>query len=134
MSGKYDDLLYLPHHESVRHPRMSPEDRAAQFAPFAALTGLDAQMQEAARLTDGKILLSEEHKLQIHDLLQEMHSRISQGITAEITYFVEDIRKAGGAYRTVRGVLQKVDPISRSILLKDGTLIPMDDLLSVREC
>ena len=103
ISHQYDDIIDLPHHVSERHPQMPMIDRAAQFSPFAALTGYDAAIVETARLTDEKRELSEEQKQEINRQLNALQARIKTDPTVTVVYFEADSRKAGGAYRAVTG-------------------------------
>ena len=124
--GKYDDIIHLPHPVSTKHARMSRIDRAAQFSPFAALTGFDATIAETGRLTDSGIELDESRKEVLNERLRYILSVISQQPGVRVTYFREDERKAGGAYVTVSGRVKKVDAYGHSILLTDGTAIPVE--------
>lgn len=128
---KYDDIIHLPHHVSVKHPQMSLMNRAAQFSPFAALTGHSAAIRETARLTDSFIELTEDQKEQLDEQLQEFLADLSHHPEAEITYFQPDQRKEGGTYVTIRGNIKKIDNYRRRIFLMDGTVIPMDMLFSI---
>lgn len=127
MSGPYDDIIDLPHPTSERHPRMPMENRAAQFSPFAALSGYDDAVKETARLTDGKIDLTEEEK----SILDARLQRLTPGENAAITYFQPDARKQGGAYLTAFGEVKRIDGAAREIVLMDGRRIPIDDILEV---
>ena len=131
ISHQYDDIIDLPHHVSERHPQMPMIDRAAQFSPFAALTGYDAAIVETARLTDEKRELSEEQKQEINRQLNALQARIKTDPTVTVVYFEADDRKAGGAYRTVTGSAKKVDDYLGVLELTDGTTIPFDDILSL---
>ena len=131
ISHQYDDIIDLPHHVSERHPQMPMIDRAAQFSPFAALTGYDAAIVETARLTDVKRELSEEQKQEINRQLNALQARIKTDPTVTAVYFEADGRKAGGAYRTVTGSAKKVDAYLGVLELTDGTSIPFDDILSL---
>ena len=128
---RYDDIIDLPHHVSERHPRMPMLDRAAQFSPFAALTGYDAAIIETARLTDQKRELTEEQKQVISKGLRELRERIKHDPAVTVTFFQRDGRKSGGAYRTVTGEAKKVDAYLGVLLLTDGTAIPFDSILSL---
>ncbi len=128
----YDDILHHPHHVSDRHPQMSMIDRAAQFSPFAALTGYDAVVKESARLTDRKIELSEDEKTLLDERLRLLTDALPQQLEAEFTYFLPDSRKEGGAYVTVTGRLKRMDELRRAILLVDDSEIPIDDILDIQ--
>ena len=128
----YEDLLRLPRPVSRRHPPMPIRDRAAQFAPFAALTGYGATVREAARLTDRKIELSEDQKAALDAQLRLLAEALPRSPRAEFTYFLPDSRKSGGACVTAVGVLKRVDTVGRRLLLTDGTEIPLEDLLDIR--
>jgi hypothetical protein len=131
ISHRYDDMIDLPHHVSEKHPQMPMLDRAAQFSPFAALTGYDAAIVETARLTDQKRELTEEQKQVISKGLHELQKRIKNDPLVTVTFFKPDDRKSGGAYRTVTGNAKKVDAYLDMLLLTDGTAIPFDSILSL---
>ena len=133
ISHRYDDIIDLPHHVSEKHPQMPMLDRAAQFSPFAALTGYDAAIVETARLTDQKRELTEEQKQVISKALHELQKRIRTDPVITVTFFQPDDRKSGGTYRTVTGNAKKVDEYLGMLLLTDGTAIPFDSILSM-EC
>lgn len=132
---KYDDMVYLPHHVSARHPQMPLLDRAAQFSPFAALTGHDDAIREAARLTDSFIELDEEQKELLDKRLQMLLVKMAEDPCLEpeirATYFRPDERKEGGAYVSVNGNVKKMDGYGRQILFTDGTALPMENLVSI---
>nr|WP_290463148.1 hypothetical protein [Acutalibacter muris] len=127
--GIYDDIINLPHHVSERHPQMPIRDRAAQFSPFAALTGYESAVKEAARITDEQIELSEEQQEMLSERLLLLED--PQQPEAAFTFFVPDARKKGGAYVTVRGKLKRIDRLSQTILLTNGTVIQIDRLSQV---
>ncbi|MCI2047525.1 MAG: YolD-like family protein [Faecalibacterium sp.] len=131
MSTLYYDMLHLPHHVSEKHPAMSVHDRAAQFSPFAALTGYDAAVQETARLTDRRIELDEGEKAAIDQRLTLVQERLPEPTEVTITYFVPDKKKAGGAYVSVTGTVKKIDDYERAVVLYDGTSVRIDDILHV---
>ena len=133
MIGKYDDIINLPHHTSTKHPRMTRSARAAQFAPFAALTGLDDEMEETARLTDKKITLDEEQKQVINRELLFIKNNPQRDIPVIITFFKSDGRKEGGAYIEKEVRIKKIDEINRKLILSDYSEIEIDDLFSVRQ-
>ena len=131
---KYAGIMNLPHHVSPTRPQMPISDRAAQFSPFAALTGYAGVIRETARLTDRKIELDETMLPRIpgpalNERYQLLLSVLDAEPEVEITYFVPDERKSGGAYRTVSGVVKKADEFARRLTLTDGTVIPMEDVL-----
>ena len=132
MSGKYDDIINLPHHTSSKHPRMTRSARAAQFAPFAALTGLDDEMEETARLTDKKLILDEEQKQIINRELLFIKNNPQKDIPVIVTFFKSDGRKEGGAYIEKEVRIKKIDEINRKLILSDYSEIEIDDLFSVR--
>jgi len=131
MNTPYDDILHLPHHVSEKHPPMSRLDRAAQFSPFAALTGFEAAVEETTRLTDRRIDLDEGEKAAIDQQLTLVQERLPDLITVTITYFVPDKKKAGGAYVSVSGAVKKIDEYERTVVLSDGTNISINDILCV---
>lgn len=131
MTGEYEDIIHLPHHVSSKRPQMSMLDRAAQFSPFAALTGYDDAIQETGRLTEQKIELDEETLEKLDERFQILQEHLSEQPEVRFTYFKPDERKEGGAYLTVSGVVRKIKLYEREILLQDGTIIPMDDILKM---
>lgn len=131
MSGQYDDIIDLPHQISVRHPRMPIPDRAAQFAPFAALTGYDAAIRETARQTEQKIELDENAKAVLDWKQQLLLYRAQQHPQITVIYFNPDTHKTGGAYISVSGQFHSIDPLKRQLVLTDKTRIPLDDILEL---
>lgn len=129
---KYKDIIDLPHKQSSKRPHMSLSDRAAQFAPFAALTGYDDAIVETGRLTDQKIELSEEALDQLNMKYQILLAHLADKAEIVLTYFVPDKNKSGGAYVEKEGVVKRLDTFERQIVLYDGTKIRMDDVLSIR--
>ena len=137
MSGQYDDIIRLPHPDSPKHPRMSLYDRAAQFSPFAALTGYAGVIRETARLTDRKIELDQRMELDEYEMarvdaeLQRLQELLPGRPTASITYFVPDERKNGGSYQTVTGEVKRIDAVNGMIQMADRQLIPIADVFSI---
>ena len=127
----YSDIIGLEHHRSERHPHMSNYDRAAQFSPFAALTGYDDCIAEAARLTEGRIEPDDETKERLDERLRILQAKIARQPEVTFTFFQQDERKAGGAYVTRTGAVKKIDPIGRRILLADGAALELDDIVSM---
>lgn len=129
--SKYDDIINLPYHRSKTHPHMPVADRAAQFAPFAALTGYGAAIDETSRLTDERAELSEE-------MLAELDGRLSEiaaqpGKTVTIVRFVADEKKSGGRYVQTKGVIKKIDVYKRMIFLESGEKIAIDDIYGLSD-
>lgn len=129
--GKYDDIIHLPHPTSERHPRMSRQDRAAQFSPFAALTGLGAALQESARLTERRLIPDEYEQAELDKKLQYLRENLSQQPAAVITHFVPDDRKEGGSYRRTEGRVRKLLEFERQLVLTDGTTLAIEDILEL---
>ena len=127
--NKYADIINLPHHVSRKHPQMSMADRAAQFSPFAALTGHDAAIAEAARLTDERPILDESVKQEISDLLQLAST--DSNLVLNIVYFVPDTRKAGGACIEITGRIKKLIPHEKQLIMNTGTRIPVEEIVDV---
>lgn len=127
----YEDIIHLPHHTSSRHPRMSREDRAAQFAPFAALTGHEDAIREEARLTDAEICLTDERVARLNAQMAYLADHLDDRPTVVVTYFCPDWHKSGGAYRTVNGVVHAVDGIEETLTLSGGLTIPMAAIRSI---
>ena len=132
MRGPYDDIIHLPHPTSENHPRMSRADRAAQFSPFAALTGHKAAIEETARVTDRRIELDEDAKEQLDQMLQLLLERFDEQPEITVTWFSPDKKKAGGQYHTATGKLKRIDTQESRLILTDGTQIPLEDLLRIR--
>lgn len=131
MNGKYDEIMELSHHVSKTRPQMPMSDRAAQFAPFAALTGYDSAIKETGRLTDERIELDEDALTALNMKYQLLMDALDEESEIKITYFKPDERKAGGEYVSAIGVVKKVDDFERLITMQDGMKIPMDDILSI---
>lgn len=128
---KYDDIIHLPHPVSARHPQMPLYDRAAQFSPFAALTGHEAAIKETARLTEERMELDESAKEMLDERLQMIRENLSRKPEVTFTYFKPDERKSGGAYLTVTGRVKKIDGYEHRILLEDGTVIEIEELAGI---
>lgn len=128
---EYDDIINLPHHQSPTRPHMSNHDRAAQFSPFAALVGYGDAVKETARLTDERTELDEDARAALDAAFQSLQ-RGPAGQQVSITYFKRDLKKVGGAYLSATGNIKKTDVLERTIMLDDGTVIPMDDILDIQ--
>ena len=129
--GEYDDIINLPHHVSRKHPQMSIHDRAAQFAPFAALTGHGEAIAETARLTDRKIELDDYERLKLDEKLLILQEHIMEMPEISVTYFCPDEKKEGGKYVTVTKALRKINDMERTLLMEDGMQIRIEDILEV---
>ena len=129
MTDKYADMIYLPHHVSTKHPQMALIDRAAQFAPFAALTGYGAAIKESERQTAAAPSLSQE---QIDEINQTLFS-LTDLLPAEvmITYFVPDTIKSGGSYHNKTGTLKRIDADNQVLVFSDKTKIPLESIISI---
>ena len=132
MNNRYDEIMGLPHHVSKTRPQMPLSDRAAQFAPFAALTGYDSAIKETGRLTDERIELDEEALAALDRKYQLLMDALDDKPEVTIIYFQPDERKAGGQYVSATGTVKKVDTFGRRILLQDGTRIPLDSVFDLR--
>lgn len=130
-TAKYEDIIYLEHPVSKTHPRMPRIDRAAQFSPFAALTGYDAAIKETARLTDERVELDENAKSILNEKFQLIMERLNQRPLVMITYFQSDLKKEGGSYTTISGQVKKFDEYIRAMVMTDGKIIPVDDVFDI---
>lgn len=131
MTGDYNDIIYLPHHVSPTRPQMSMRDRAAQFSPFAALTGYDAAIRETARLTQEKVELDEQELAVLDRKFQLLLEQLERCPQVTITWFVPDELKQGGRYLTITDVVKKVDAAARFVLLQNAGRICMDDIVEI---
>lgn len=129
--GKYDDIIDLPHPTSERHPRMPMANRAAQFSPFAALTGYEDAVRETARLTEARPELTEEEKAHLDAELQELEKTIGGHPNVTLTFFRPDKRKDGGAYVTVKGTVKKLDRHLGMVILDDGQKVSVEDIVCI---
>lgn len=134
MDHRYDDILNRSRPISSRHSPMSMRDRACQFSPFAALSGHEEQIDETARLTDRRIVLSEEAKAELDRTQQWLLEHLDRQPLVSVTYFVPDSRKSGGTYVTVSGTVKGVDPWERCLVLSHGSRIAMEDILLLNIC
>lgn len=131
MKKSYDDIINLPHHVSATRPHMSAIDRAAQFSPFAALTGYGDAIKETARLTEERVELDEYMKDVLSVRLQIIADQLKEHPEIAITYFQPDEKKSGGAYVTVIGRVKKIDEYERVVVMIDGTRVPIDEIASI---
>lgn len=130
MSERYKDIINLPHHMSDKHPPMSNYERAAQFSPFAALTGFDDEIDEAARLTDCRPELTEDELSSLDAAIQQISELDKPLIT--VTYFVPDVNKSGGSYKVYTGNLRFLDMGEGRMKFTDDTAIPLDDVVEIK--
>lgn len=130
-SNSYEDIINLPHYQSSTRAHMSNHDRAAQFSPFAALTGYDDAVKETARLTDSKIELDEYSLDKLNERLNWIREHISEQPEVSITYFVADKRKPGGSYQTLRGIVKRIDEYEKLLIMLDGKKLPIEDILEI---
>lgn len=128
---KYSEILHLTRPFDHRHPAMTLQNRAAQFAPFDALTGFDGRIHEVSRLTDTRIELSEEAKHVINDQLCLIDAHIKEHPVITVTYFVPDKTKDGGSYQTITASAVKIDIYDERLHLCDDLSIAFDDILSI---
>lgn len=129
--GKYDDIINLDYFEPKNHKRMSTYQRAAQFSPFAALTGYDDLVNETVRITHDKIELSEYEKSLVNEKLVKIKSNIESLPCVSITYFSKDKIKSGGKYNTIYGYVKSIDMINRFIKLSNNSIIYIDDIYNI---
>lgn len=129
--SNYDDIINLTHPTSSKHPRMSMYDRAAQFSPFAALSGHDEAVRETARLTDKKIEIDEDTKAMLNEKLQIIQDNIGLETTVTFTYFVPDERKSGGKYISSTGIVKRINEYEHTIILADSTIIPIEQISGI---
>ena len=128
---RYNDILNMAYpNPEIEKDFPDKILRAAQFAPFAALTGYDEAVEETARLTDTKVELDEYQKAELNDKIQFLNnSDIDEEVS--ITYFVPDKKKSGGAYIKKRGIVLKVREYEKDVVMDDGTEIPIDDIFAI---
>ena len=128
MMNNYDDIINMPRHISSKHPQMKIIDRAAQFAPFAALTGHKESIDEASRITDSKKELDENQKEILNNKLNYILLNLDKLFEIKITYFQADLKKSGGKYITVLANIKKIDEYNKVLVLNNGMKIKLDDL------
>lgn len=128
---KYDDIINLPHHVSAKHSQMALLDRAAQFSPFAALTGHEDSIRETARRTEEFLELEEDKKEQLDEKIHVLQENLWKKPEIIVTYFVPDEKKDGGAYVTHRGRIRKIDTYRHRLLFEDGTDVGMQYIFEI---
>ena len=131
MAENYEDIINLPHHISKKHRPMPREARAAQFAPFAALTGYESDVNEAARYTGKRREIGEYETERLNRRINEIRDGIHGNTEVIITYFKPDEKKTGGEYLNIGGRVRKIDDYGRTLTLTSGALIPLDDISEI---
>ena len=130
--NKYKDMINFPHHTSATHPRMSIISRAAQFAPFAALTGYEEAAAETARLTERKPELDEDEKEILDRKIKHIQEHLENQPQVTITYFIQDEKKAGGSFRTMTGRVKKINSFEHTIIMQNGELVSIPDIVDIQ--
>lgn len=133
MAGQfpYEDIINLPPHISQKYPQASIADRAARFSPFAAITGYEDMVQEAARVTRERIILDENVKRELDEKMNMILEHHEDNLIIEITYYLPDDKKSGGDYVCITGSVKRIDSHHRCILMQDGREIPIEDIFSI---
>lgn len=129
--GKYDDIIDIQYPTPNTRKRMTMPERAAQFSAFAALTGYDEAIDETARLTDPKTMLSEDEQIEIGEKLKYLKKKIAEKPLVRIVFFIPDALKSGGRYVTAEGEIRKICEFEKKILLSGGEEIAFDDILFI---
>lgn len=131
MSGNYDDIINLPRHVSSKYPQMSMADRAAQFSPFAALTGHSDAIREEERITEVQMEPSQDLMDEIEYKLQYIANNLDKNIDVQVKFFCPDIKKTGGSYKIHSGIVDKIDIYSQNIIFDDGTSIYLKNIVNL---
>lgn len=129
--GKYDDILNLPHHVSNTRPHISMHDRAAQFSPFAALTGYDDTVKETARLTDEKLELTADRINELNQKIAFLNEHAEERPEITVEYFIPDEKKSGGKYVTLSGKFRRIDEYNQNMVFVSGEEIPLNDIFEI---
>lgn len=129
--NKYEDIINMEHYEPKKHMRMGMTNRAAQFAPFAALTGYEDAVRETGRITEKRIILSEDEIEVVNAKIKMIKENINNQVKVKITYFVADCYKDGGNYEIIEGVVKRIDEGRQVIILKDKKEIKMSDIIEI---
>lgn len=127
MTNNYSDIIHLPHHRSSKHPQMSLHNRAAQFMPFAALTGYKDALSEIERLTERELVLDEDEKALLDWKLQ----KIGPGSRIRVTYFVSDEKKEGGTYQKLTGIVKRIDPYQLAIIFTEKQKVEISRIIDL---
>lgn len=131
MNEDYSDIINLPHHRSRNHTPMSMMARAAQFAPFAALSGYDAVINETARLTDSRLELEDYDNDRLNRRMAELMDSENTHPEVTVSFFMPDSRKKGGSYRSITARLKKIDTYEKLLIMEDGTAIPFANIMDI---
>lgn len=131
-SEDYSDIIHLPHHVSHNHPQMTMMARAAQFAPFSALTGFNSVIHETARLTDHEIILEDDANYRLNTVLSTLMERLEEHPTISVSYFMPDEQKSGGKYASVTGQLKRINDFEQVMIMVDGTTIPLAHVMDIQ--
>ena len=131
MTKRYDDIIHLKNPTSSKHPRMEPLGRAAQFSPFAALTGFEGAIRETARLTDARIELDEDKVAVLDMKLRFLADHLAECPEVSITYFQADGKKKGGTYKQVTGTVKRIDAYKKTVMMTDTAIIPIEDIFEI---
>lgn len=129
--GKYDDILNMPHHVSITRPHISMHDRAAQFSPFAALTGYDDTVRETARLTDEKLELTADRTTDLNQKIAFLKEHADERPEITVEYFIPDEKKSGGKYVTLSGKFRRIDEYNHNMVFTSGEEIPLNDIFEI---
>lgn len=129
--GDYDDIMNIPYSGRKDEGALSMHQRAAQFAPFAALVGHDSMIMETARLTDEELEIADETFVILNRKMNYLKMMLHQRPLVTITYFLADERKSGGEYRTSTGIIRKIDDYENIIVMEDNTIIPLQHILDL---
>ena len=127
----YSDIIHLPHYVSKKRPQMSIEQRSAQFAPFSALTGYEEAVKEEARVTESRIDIDEEAKIEVNEKLNYIMKHLDKNIIVSVTYFEKDKKKQGGSYKTIKGIIKKIDDSRKTIKMQTGEIIKIEELKKI---
>lgn len=130
--NKYDEIINIVHFDPVNHKRMSMMERSAQFSPFAALTGYSDSVKETARLTKGKVELSEDMKNEIDMKLMLIDEHIKEKPEVRVLYFIKDKKKYGGNYSEFSGIIRRIDKINSKIIFEDKTIIDLNNIIDIK--
>ena len=130
--SKYDEIINITHFDPVNHKRMSMTERAAQFSPFAALTGYSESVKETARLTKNKKELSEDMKYEIDMKLQLIEEHLKEKPEVSVLHFIKDKKKSGGDYNEFTGIIRRIDKANGKLIFIDKTIIDLKDIIDIR--